>query len=273
MDDKTGHAAEKDEFSVFSLNLRFGLANDGPNGWKYRKEGYLEMLAKFRSDFMAFQEVNDFQLEFIRKILPGHAFVGKRESAPERWQNNIVFYDRSWSCVEWGHFFLSDTPERYSRFEQSKWPRQCTIGWFEKNSRRLVFVNTHFDFDEDVQVKSAQVIMKLLSRFPSDAPAILVGDFNCPPTKPCRRIFTGENSGENSGSSGFFKPVFAEPFPGTFHGFTGEPGEDQIDWIMYRGGVSPVESCVIREKFGETYPSDHFPLHAVFRFARNAGRQ
>ncbi len=266
---KPRHATEKNELSVFTMNLRFGLADDGPNGWEYRKDGYLELLNEFRSDFMAFQEVNDFQLEFIRKILSGHDFIGKRSSAPERWQNNIVFHGRDWSCVEWKHFFLSDTPEKYSRFEQSKWPRQCTIGLFEKDSRRLVFVNTHFDFDEEVQVKSARVIMKLLSRFPSEAPAILVGDFNCPPTKSCRKVFTGETSGENPDSADIFKPVFTEPFPGTFHGFTGDPGDEQIDWIMYRGGVSPVDSGVVREKFGQTYPSDHFPLHAVFRFARD----
>ena len=266
MNDKPVEAIATDEFSVFTLNLRFGLADDGPNGWEYRKKGYIELLTEYRSDFMAFQEVNDFQLDFIHKILKDYRFIGKREPAPDYWQNNIVFYDRNWSCMEWKHFFLSDTPEKFSRFEQSKWPRQCTIGLFEKGSRRLIIINTHFDFDEEVQVKSARVIMNLLSRFPPGIPAVLVGDFNCPPSKPCRKVFTGEKLDGIPGDATFFKPVFGETFPGTFHGFTGEPGDDQIDWIMYSGRILPKERDIVRDKFGETYPSDHFPLRAVFLY-------
>ena len=264
MTEMTREDSEMRGISVLTMNIRFGLANDGPNGWEFRKEGYPELLTKYRSDFMAFQEVNDFQGEYIGRILRGHKSIGKRSPAPEYWQNNIVFFDKNWTCVEWGHFYLSDEPDKYSKFADSRWPRQCTIGLFEKGPRRLVFVNTHFDFDPQVQVKSARVIMDLLERFPSDAPAILVGDFNCPPSMPCRKVFTGldERSPESGGR--FFKPVFREPFPGTFHKFTGQPGADQIDWILYRGDIAPRKGIVIRERFAGIYPSDHFPLYAEF---------
>ena len=113
---KTRKDGEKDRFAIFSLNIRFGLADDGSNGWAFRKLGFPELLKTYESDFMAFQEVNDFQGEFIRDILVDHDFIGKREPAPDYWQNNIVFYKKSWKCVWWNHFFLSETPEEYSRF-------------------------------------------------------------------------------------------------------------------------------------------------------------
>ena len=255
---------EKDRFSVFSLNIRFGLAEDGPNGWEFRKSGFPDLLGKYEADFMAFQEVNDFQGEFVRGILVDHDFIGKRESAPEYWQNNIVFYKKTWKCVGWNHFFLSDTPEQYSRFPESKWPRQCTMGLFEKGRTRLIFVNTHFDFDREVQVKSAAAVMKLLTRFPQDVPAIIVGDFNCPPSEPCRAVFTGEKPEFAPEGASFFQPVFQDLGHGTFHGFTGKPGDDQIDWILYRGNIEPVKREVVLDKFADIYPSDHFPLFAAF---------
>jgi endonuclease/exonuclease/phosphatase family metal-dependent hydrolase len=62
----------------------------------------------------------------------------------------------------------------------------------------------------------------------------------------------------------FFKPVFPEPYSGTHHGFSGQAGDNQIDWIMYRGNLKPVKWGIIRDKFAGLYPSDHFPLYAVF---------
>jgi endonuclease/exonuclease/phosphatase family metal-dependent hydrolase len=126
-------------------------------------------------------------------------------------------------------------------------------------------INTHFDFDEQIQVESASYIMERLLKFPPDIPAILVGDFNCKPSQPCHKVFTGDNQDiVNTSATRYFKPVFNKPYPGTHHGFSGRAGENQIDWIMYRGNLKPVKWGVIRDKFAGFYPSDHFPLYAVF---------
>ncbi len=257
--------ADKTTLSVFTLNLRFGLADDGPNSWEFRKKGFPILLNEFLSDFMAFQEVNDFQGDFLKTILIGFHNIGKRNPSPRFWQNNLIFYKKTWKCIKWEHFYLSATPDIPSRSPKSKWPRQCTIGLFERDNRPLIMINTHFDFDEQIQVESASCIMERLLRFPPDIPAILVGDFNCKPSQPCRKVFTGENQDVvTSPDTGYFKPVFTQPYLGTHHGFSGQAGENQIDWIMYRGNLKPVKWGIIRDKFAGFYPSDHFPLYAVF---------
>jgi len=257
--------AGKTTISVFTLNLRFGLADDGPNSWEFRKNGFPILLNEFLSDFMAFQEVNDFQGDFLKTILIGYHNIGKRKPSPRFWQNNLIFYKESWHCVKWEHFYLSATPDIPSRSPKSQWPRQCTIGLFKRNDRQLLMINTHFDFDEQIQVESASYIMERLLKFPLDIPAILVGDFNCKPLQPCHKVFTGDNQDiVNTSATRYFKPVFNKPYPGTHHGFSGRAGENQIDWIMYRGNLKPVKWGVIRDKFAGFYPSDHFPLYAVF---------
>jgi endonuclease/exonuclease/phosphatase family metal-dependent hydrolase len=254
-----------DSIPVLSLNLRFGLADDGPNSWKYRKNSFPDLLKKYRADFFGFQEVNDFQSEFLKNILNEYKCIGERKPAPSFWQNNIIFYHRKWKCMYQDHFYLSPTPTIPSRFKDSRWPRQCTIGVFKNMDGELIIANTHFDFTNTVQTQSASLILKRLSKISSGIPEILVGDFNATPQSSSYRIFTGQKKDDTVNRAQFFKNAFKKPFPGTFHGFKENNTGDHIDWILYRGGLVLKKSKVIRGKINGLYPSDHFPLFAVFK--------
>jgi endonuclease/exonuclease/phosphatase family metal-dependent hydrolase len=251
--------------SVLSLNLRFGLADDGANSWQYRKKSIAKLLGKYRTDFFCFQEANDFQTEYLSGILSEYQFIGRRSPSPSFWQNNIIFFKKTWTCLVKDHFFLSPTPEMPSRFYKSLWPRQCTLGIFRKNAHRLLCVNTHFDFKESVQVESAKLVMKRLSGHPNDVPVILTGDFNTAPPSPCYEVFTG-NHRKSVRKTIYFNDAFHPPFPGTHHGFTGNTGGDHIDWILYRGRIVPKDCKVIQDTIDGVYPSDHFPLYATFEY-------
>jgi len=265
------HNVPDETITVLSLNLRFGLADDGPNSWQYRKKVYPLLFKKHRPDFIGFQEANDFQTEYLNGILTDYDHIGKRNPAPPFWQNNIIFYKKPWRCNHHEHFFLSPTPQIPSRFRQSKWPRQCTIGMFNNADRMLICINTHFDFDSYVQIESARQIMERLSHMPSDRPAILMGDFNTTPDAPCHTIFIGENPESRTQEAPYFKNVFREPFPATHHGFTGDTRGDHIDWILYRGGIVKKGCQVIQDTIGGRYPSDHFPLCASFKWKDGKG--
>jgi endonuclease/exonuclease/phosphatase family metal-dependent hydrolase len=251
--------------SVMTLNLRFGLASDGPNNWRYRKKCFPSLFEKYRADFIGLQEANDFQIDFLNNILTEYDFIGKRSPSPPFWQNNIIFLKKTWTCIYQEHFFLSPTPKIPSRFPESLWPRQCTIGMFKKSSRTIICVNTHFDFDVTVQTESAKLIMTRLSHLPSHVPVILVGDFNALPQSPCYNIFTGQGQKLKAKESCFLN-VFKKPFPGTQHSFTGDPNGDHIDWILYRGRIVNIDYMVIRDTIHGLYPSDHFPMYATFQW-------
>ena len=253
--------------SILTLNLRFGLADDGPDRWSRRKKVFPSLLSEYGGDFLGFQEANDFQTSFLEEILHEYKMIGKRLSALPFWQNNILFYKKDWNCVYDEHFFLSPTPAIPSRSRKSRWPRQCTMGIFEKDGRRVICINTHFDFDAAVQIESAEIIMERLSHLPPDVPAFLIGDFNATPSRPCHTVFTGKD--RKSMTKGlYFRNAFKEPFPGTYHRFTGNPTGDHIDWILYRGRISLKNAEVIRNAVDGIYLSDHFPLHAAFEWEK-----
>jgi endonuclease/exonuclease/phosphatase family metal-dependent hydrolase len=135
------------------------------------------------------------------------------------------------------------------------------MGTFTKHRRVLTVVTTHFDFDASVQQSSARIIMNRIEQLQDSDAVILSGDFNATPEADWYRIFSQPDStGEP------FKHIFSPPYPGTHHEFSGKPGKDHIDWILYRGNVTNHHRQVITDTFGQRYPSDHFPLLASFHW-------
>lgn len=251
---------------VMTMNLRFGLADDGDNGWVHRKSVVRQILGQYPAQFIGFQEVNHFQAEFLIKNLPSHNYVGWHNRGIKWWQSIMIFYDRSWTCLAHKHYFLSETPEIPSKLEGSKWPRQCVIGWFrapargqaesQAESREFIMVNTHFDFAPQVQKDSAALIMGFLSDFPRGLPLVITGDFNANPGSPAYEFFLRNG----------FKEVFSNEAITTFHEFEGKETGRQIDWILFREGLAPDSPKVIKDSFSGRFPSDHYPLMCGFRW-------
>jgi endonuclease/exonuclease/phosphatase family metal-dependent hydrolase len=251
---------------MMTMNLRFGLAQDGENGWQHRKPLVAKLLEKYPADFMGFQEVNHFQADFLTRTLPGYEGVGQHNQALDRWQSNVIFFHPSWHCVEQRHYFLSETPKVTSKMPGSKWPRQCVIGRFQKEKKQILVVNTHFDFDPVVQEKSSRLVVEFLSKFPPDLPVVIMGDFNANPGSRAHVLF------KSQGFAGVFDPVSDQRITTTFHGFEGRNTGKQIDWILYKGGVVPVFQQVVTDSFSNRFPSDHYPVRAGFDWpGMNAG--
>ena len=248
---------------VMTLNLRFGLASDGTNSWSHRKQTVGTFLASIQPDIIAFQEANDFQIDDLRRWLPDYSFIGKRSPAPSFWQNNIIFYHRQWICESKEHFYLSSTPHVPSRFRLSRWPRQGTIGIFKKAGFQIACANTHFDFNPDLQVRTAKILLGRLCHLAPSLPTIILGDFNATPNSACHMQFTDPQiTGTEHGQR--FRNVFESPYPTTYHGFTGKRDGDCIDWILYRGTLTLVNKYVMTEKINEQWLSDHYPVVAEF---------
>jgi endonuclease/exonuclease/phosphatase family metal-dependent hydrolase len=258
------HISGNSCFTVLNLNLRFGLADDGPNRWENRRKAFAPLLSAYPSDFYSFQEVNDFQAEFLDALLADYTYIGLRCPAPAFWQNNVIFYHRRWQCRSHGHFYLSPTPDIPSRFRSSRWPRQCTWGCFQCNGRSLVCVTTHFDFLSDIQKKSAELILNRLHSCIPSGPTVLMGDFNATPDSACYKVFTAPEQESVGGFQSAFKP----PYCGTHHGFSGKcDTRAPIDWILFRGALHVMSAHVVTHRFAGLFPSDHFALSAEFSFS------
>ena len=247
-------AVKGNDYTVMTLNLRFGLADDGDNSWQNRKQLFAELLKRYPSSFLGIQESNHFQTRFLARHLCDHHFIGWYNLSKEWWQSNLIFYHNTWECLKSKHYFLTATPDIESKMPDSKWPRQCVIGLFQNASRRIIIANTHFDFAESVQEKSASLVIGFLAEFPKDCPIIITGDFNSNPGGKAHAVFQANG----------FSEAFDNQHSTTFHKFTGEATLDHIDWILYRGNIKIIRKKIITDSFSGRYPSDHYPVMAVF---------
>ncbi|MEX0775143.1 MAG: hypothetical protein WD042_05450 [Phycisphaeraceae bacterium] len=56
--------------------MRTGTADDGPHSWPHRCGAVTHVLRALAPDLLGVQECLDFQVNYLRRELPGHDFVG-----------------------------------------------------------------------------------------------------------------------------------------------------------------------------------------------------
>ena len=119
-------------FTVMTMNLRFGLADDGDNSWENRKQLFPLLFDLYPFTFLGVQESNHFQTEFFNRILDTHKAIGWHNRHKLRWQSNLIFYHNTWQCLEYRHCFLSETPDMESMLPGSKWPGNVSSDYFRR---------------------------------------------------------------------------------------------------------------------------------------------
>ncbi len=255
-------------FRVMTFNIRFGLADDGPNSWSNRRLAAASTIAGAEPDLVGLQEALDFQLADLAALLPEYRVDGNRGDEDGVWKNccALLYRPGRWRLLESHTFWLSETPEVSSKSWGSKWPRRCTAGRYVdlERGREVWHFNTHLDFGEEAQVNGAAVIWRKVLELAGDSPALLTGDFNAPSGSRVWRFLTGEEGflGLRPDFHDAWEVIHGGEEGPTYHGYGRVDCPDRIDWILYRGGIEAVCSYRIPPPPGGPYPSDHLPVVA-----------
>lgn len=257
-----------DDVRVMSFNIRYGTANDGNDAWPKRRELVVETIRKFAPDLLGTQETLPFQADFIGQQLNGYQYIGwSRDESANGEQCGIFVRTKRFEVLGSGQFWLSERPdEKFSRSWDSSLPRVAT--WVRVrdksgNASPFVFANTHFDHrGEDARRQSALLLMQRLPKIAEGQPIVVTGDFNCgEESVPYRELLRGD----------LFQDTFRKmevartDSEGTFHGFTGKPGVERIDWILVSGSWQVQWAGIDRTMDTGRFPSDHFPVSALVR--------
>lgn len=258
-----------DPLRVMSFNVRYPAKGDGPDLWELRKDFLAETIRKHRPDIIGTQELFKEQGDYIVQALPEYVWFGvsRRGNHEDEHMGVFVRKDR-FVIAESGNFWLSETPEQAGSMSwEVTLPRMVTWAVLKDKSsgREVHYYNTHFPHrreDAKARVECAKVLAARLAKAPKDAIVVLTGDFNTGSATEPYQVLTGALQDARS--------LVASPLgpEGSFHGFRGTPGRERIDWILFRGGLKPVSYETITDNRGGRYPSDHFPVLAVFEWAK-----
>ncbi len=260
---------------VMSFNIRFGTAKDGANAWEKRRYLVAETLQLSAPDIFGLQESIDFQTEWLAEQLPEYQYVGtSREVEPGAGEGVPVFFRKSrFELIEAGDFWLSETPEeRGSMGWDAACPRIVTWARLKDRQRdgsELLFVSTHFDHKGKLaKENSAKLLRSRLDEWMAEHQrVIVVGDFNCTPDSQPYQTLLGV-SGDSPLVDSFrsANPKVTTELS-TLTRWSGEYLGRRIDWVLNGSGFSAMSSVIDRTQDAGRYPSDHYPVTAVLRYA------
>lgn len=257
--------AAAEPLRVMTFNVRYPNPGDGANVWAARRDLLVETIRSRRPDLIGTQELYYEQGRYIVEKLPEYAWFGLSRRGNHEDEHMGVFYRKDrLRVVESGDFWLSATPEKPGSISwDMSLPRMVTWAVFELTGtgKEFRYFNTHFahrKVDETARLKSAMLLACRIGLLDDGEPVILTGDFNAPAGGAVHQVLAQH-----------LKDAWREAAQrtgpeDTFHGFTGKPRPGRIDWILFRAPWKVLSAETITDRKGNVFPSDHFPVLAVF---------
>lgn len=246
-----GAIQEGAELRAMSFNVWVSSRSDA------RDNRVIQMVLDYMPDVVGFQETGSSWMNtLIKKLGVYYNYVGEGRDGGSSGEYNPIFYRKDkFTLLESGTYWLSDTPEKVSKFSESSLNRIYTYAKLKRNSDGAEFlhINTHFDHKSSVaREKQAAVLVDFINQN-SGIPMIITGDFNC--ESGSAEYKTIANSVVVSSSTIAEKKKNAA----TFHNYGSS--NKIIDFIF----VDPLKVHVLNytvcnEKIDGDYASDHHPV-------------
>ena len=228
----------------------------------------LDEVLKYLPDTVGFQEVDPVWLATLNAGLRDqYSFVGEGRNGGASGEYNPIFYKKEvFDLIDSGTRWLSDTPNKVSKVEESSLNRIYTFALLERKSdgKRIMVINTHFDHTSaQAREKQAEVLVDYLKTV-TDYPIVLTGDFNV----------TDQSEAYNTIVSNEFVLLdahkVAEKTTGasyTFHGFDKVDMEkrSKIDFVFVTPDIKVLQSEVTKE-VKDALLSDHNPQWTDLEF-------
>ena len=274
---------------VMSFNVRGSFHDAGKkNAWRNRAALNIATIERYAPDVIGLQEAQSGNLDAYRERLPRYAHIrGPRYGnvVPHDF-NTILFDPGRLEPLDSGGFWLSETPEKYSRSWETRVARSATWALFRVLGTELTILhlNTHLDHVSALARQQGsklvvERIAEISGRTGVDPPAIVMGDFNSRPGNRVHSNFTeagfvdtfltaGNEDGEGSNTFHAFKGTrYSDAHP--------ERGPRRIDWIFLKDvqGQLRIKSHRIIHDADESsalYPSDHYPILADLSISARA---
>ncbi len=268
-------AADRLKVKATSFNIRTSKAADGPNHWEHRRETVCGVIRQLRGDFVGLQEAQPDQVRYLRRALPGYAYLGRtREVDPDVGEAvPLLYLARRWELdpSEHGTFWLSKTPEVPG--SMSWWsvcPRIVTWGRFIEASTGfgVYLYNTHFShISEPSRRKSAALLARRIAARRRPEPVIVLGDFNAGETSYAIRYLKGNPARGLVPLLDTFRAIDPDaPDAGTFNRFRGTQTGAKIDYVLASAQARILDARILCRKQDGRWPSDHFPVTATIAF-------
>ncbi len=241
---------------IMSFNVRDGEFD--------REEIVPQVVADYMPDSVGFQECEGTWYLTLKTYLPDYKIigVGRWTGIQQLGESTAIMYRKDkYKLVDWGTFWLSETPYVPSIGWDAKYARTCTWAILEnkETGEQYAHFNTHLDnVGWEARLNGLEMILSKIAEL--DMPVVLTGDFNFTTGTESYRLLTSA-----------LKDVSAiaevADSGGTAHGYAGGIGTAPIDFICVNDKIDTVNTYkIIRDKYNDRYVSDHYPIYSDMVF-------
>ena len=185
-------AANHESIRIMTYNIPMGniLVTDGngQNTWINRSYAIHRYLLEIQPDLIGMQEPVRQSLIDMLVGIPNYALVGRgrnKEAADGGEYSCILYRIDRFRVIDYGTYWLTDTPDEYSKVEGAGHYRIATWAYMEDihSGARFLYTNTHLSYEsEEVTLAQIKVLKKhmyeLNQKYGSTLPHYLTGDFN-----------------------------------------------------------------------------------------------
>ena len=226
-----------------------------------RKPLVTRVIAEQLPDTLGVQEANPTWMTYLQEELGavyGVVYEGREGgTGPDSSEATAIFYNKvRFTLIDSGVFWLSDTPEVPSKYEDSKQKRLCTWVVLEDNAsgERFVHMNTHLDNKgADARVRQQEVLRTRLDTF--DLPVVLTGDFNYSESNALYTDMQSTNTTHRKMVNSRLIAAKASVYP-TYQGFG--TTMNTLDYLyLTEGSFTVSRYAVLTRTYDGEYPSDH----------------
>ncbi len=251
-------APEADTVRIMSFNVR--------NGEHDRGQLVPQFIADYMPDSVGLQECEGtwyMTLEAYLKDDYGIVGVGRLAGIKYIGEATAIMYRKDkYELVDSGTIWLSETPDKVSIGWDAKHHRTCTWVVLEnkETGEQYAHLNTHLDHKgPEARTNGLQLVLDLADSF--DMPVVVTGDFNFPKSDP---LYTQLVSGNLTDTQDIAEKTMTGK---TYHAYNGGEDGEPIDFICVNDKITDVkEYRIVRDIYGDTYISDHFPIFADMVF-------
>lgn len=222
-----------------------------------RKASVLQTILNYLPDTIGVQEASSLWMSYLQTNLGDmYAYVGDGRDGGSSGEHSAIFYRKDrFELIETGTKWMSDTPDKVSRFSESSLNRIFTFAILrEKDTgKEILYVNTHLEHTSAAaRNKQIKVLMDFLSDYTARYPIVLTGDFNANPSSEVYAMITDQLAD----SSDIAQTAERSH---TYHNYG--KSSTYIDFIFVsRQSIAVSHYRVVTEKANDMLPSDHYPL-------------
>lgn len=242
---------------IITFNIKCG--GSGIYSVEHRAPLLKEVLDKYDADLIGLQEAIPEWMECIEKDYGEEYGIFNQYRAKDSLESTPLLYKKSrFECLDHGHFWLSETPSMESGVWDNYGHNRICV-WaklFDKQEGTTVaFLNTHYGFGDDNQLKSGDLILRYIKAMKVDA-CFLTADFNMYPDSPGYKQLTGRLVDCNAATVNDMRT--------TFHGYAPEKRAHlkPIDFCFATPEtVTPITAKRLDELVNGEFPSDHFGFY------------